>query len=62
MKKLHSGLWDGMDFFPPDLMFNDRIINQLNVGLEIMNQDGEGMTMEQLGARENASYMRVTEQ
>ena len=30
--------------------------------LKPMTRDGEGMTMEKLGARENASYMRVTEQ
>ena len=52
--------WNGL--LPPDLLVNERIINQLNVGLEIMTRDGEGMTMEQLGARENASYMRMTEQ
>jgi tuftelin-interacting protein 11 len=52
--------WKGL--LPPELLANERIRNQLNVGLEMMNQAVEGMTVEQPGARENVSYLRVTEQ
>uniref|UniRef100_A0A0D6QRZ5 G-patch domain-containing protein n=1 Tax=Araucaria cunninghamii TaxID=56994 RepID=A0A0D6QRZ5_ARACU len=52
--------WKGL--LPPELLANERIRSQLNVGLEMMNQAVEGMTVEQPGARENVSYLRVTEQ
>jgi tuftelin-interacting protein 11 len=52
--------WKGL--LSPELLANERIRNQLNVGLEMMNQVVEGMTVKQPGARENVSYLRVTEQ
>jgi tuftelin-interacting protein 11 len=52
--------WKGL--LSPELLANERIRNQLNVGLEMMNQAVEGMAVEQPGARENVSYLRVTEQ
>ncbi|GLJ45206.1 hypothetical protein SUGI_0951530 [Cryptomeria japonica] len=52
--------WKGL--FRPELLANERIRSQLNVALEMMNQAVEGMTVEQPGARENVSYLRVTEQ
>lgn len=50
------------DLFPPELLANERIRTQLNVGLEMMNRAVEGMEVVQPGVRENVSYLRVTEQ
>ncbi|CAM6126771.1 unnamed protein product [Calypogeia fissa] len=48
--------------FPSELLANERIRRQLNVALEMMNQAVEGAPVVQPGARENVSYLRVTEQ
>ncbi|XP_026426354.1 septin and tuftelin-interacting protein 1 homolog 1-like [Papaver somniferum] len=45
-----------------ELLANDRIRYQLDIGLDMMNQAVEGMEVAQPGARENISYLRVTEQ
>ncbi|KAL4200568.1 hypothetical protein AMTRI_Chr02g254230 [Amborella trichopoda] len=50
------------DLFPKELLANERIRLQLNVGLNMMNQAVEGMVVVQPGVRENISYLRVTEQ
>ncbi|KAJ7548947.1 hypothetical protein O6H91_07G034300 [Diphasiastrum complanatum] len=47
---------------PAELLANERIRRQLNVALEMMNQAVEGTPVVQPGARENVSYLRVTEQ
>ena len=52
--------WKGLCLL--ELLVNERIISQLNVSLEMINKVVEGMTMEQLGARENVSYLRVMKQ
>ncbi|BFI30199.1 tuftelin-interacting protein 11 [Marchantia polymorpha subsp. ruderalis] len=48
--------------FPAELLANERIRRQLNVALDMMNQAVEGAPVVQPGARENVSYLRVTEQ
>ncbi|MCL7027899.1 hypothetical protein MKW94_009264 [Papaver nudicaule] len=45
-----------------ELLANDRKRYQLDIGLNMMNQAVEGMEVAQPGARENISYLRVTEQ
>ncbi|KAK6936488.1 Tuftelin interacting protein, N-terminal domain [Dillenia turbinata] len=52
--------WKGL--LPPDLLANERIRYQLNVGLDMMNQAVEGTGVVQPGLRENLSYLRVQEQ
>ena len=47
---------------PADLQANERIRHQLNVALDMMNQAVEGTPLVQPGARENVTYLRVTEQ
>jgi tuftelin-interacting protein 11 len=48
--------------FPSELLANERIRRQLNVALDMMNQAVDGAPVVQPGARENVSYLRVTEQ
>ncbi|CAN6452035.1 unnamed protein product [Victoria cruziana] len=48
--------------FPQELLANERIRYQLNVGLNMMTQAAEGTVVAQPGARENVSYLRITEQ
>lgn len=45
----------------PELLANERIRRQLQVALDMMDQAVEGMPVVQPGARENVSYLRVTE-
>lgn len=45
----------------PDMLANERIRRQLQVALDMMDQAVEGMPVVQPGARENVSYLRVTE-
>ncbi|KAL3695106.1 hypothetical protein R1sor_008757 [Riccia sorocarpa] len=48
--------------FPTELLANERIRRQLNVALAMMKQAVEGAPVVQPGARENVSYLQVTEQ
>lgn len=50
------------ELLPQELLANELIRNQLNVGLDMMNQAVEGMEVVQPGLRENISYLRVREQ
>ncbi|XP_057969961.1 septin and tuftelin-interacting protein 1 homolog 1 [Malania oleifera] len=52
--------WKGL--LPPELLANEHIRYQLNVGLDMMNQAVEGMEVIQPGLRENLSYFRALEQ
>ncbi|KAI3920974.1 hypothetical protein MKW92_029734 [Papaver armeniacum] len=45
-----------------ELLANDWIRHQLDIGLDMMNQAVEGMEVTQLGVRDNISHLRVTEQ
>ena len=47
---------------PADLLASERVRQQLNVALDMMNQAVEGMPVVEPGARENVSYLRVAEQ
>jgi tuftelin-interacting protein 11 len=53
-------VWKGL--ISLEILANERIRNQLNVGLEMMNQVVEGITIKQPNAKENVSYLKVTEQ
>ncbi|KAI3920976.1 hypothetical protein MKW92_029736 [Papaver armeniacum] len=46
----------------PELLANNRIRYQLDIGLDMMNQAVEGMEVTQPGARDNISHLRLTEQ
>uniref|UniRef100_A0A7N0SXJ9 G-patch domain-containing protein n=1 Tax=Kalanchoe fedtschenkoi TaxID=63787 RepID=A0A7N0SXJ9_KALFE len=50
------------ELLPPELLANERIRYQLNIGLDMMNQAADGLTVVQPGLRENISYLRVQEQ
>ncbi|KAI3911213.1 hypothetical protein MKW92_004589 [Papaver armeniacum] len=45
-----------------ELLANDWIRHQLDIGLDMMNRAVEGMEVTQLGVRDNISHLRVTEQ
>ncbi|KAI3905813.1 hypothetical protein MKW98_006447 [Papaver atlanticum] len=45
-----------------ELLANNRIRYQLDIGLDMMNQAVEGMEVTQPGAKDNISHLRVTEQ
>jgi tuftelin-interacting protein 11 len=51
-------VWKGL--LSLEILANDRIRNQLNVGLEMMNQVVEGITVKEPDAKENVSYLKVT--
>ncbi|CAI5467997.1 unnamed protein product [Closterium sp. Yama58-4] len=48
--------------FPAELLSSERVRQQLNVALDMMNQAVEGMPVLQPGVKENVSYLRVSEQ
>ncbi|CAI5490675.1 unnamed protein product [Closterium sp. Naga37s-1] len=48
--------------FPAELLSSERVRQQLNVALDMMNQAVEGMPVLQPGVKENVSYFRVSEQ
>ncbi|KAE8077554.1 hypothetical protein FH972_016110 [Carpinus fangiana] len=50
------------ELFPMELLANESIRYQLNLGLEMMNQAVEGLEVVQPGLKENISYFRVLEQ
>ena len=52
--------WKGL--LPQELLANEQVRYQLNIGLDMMNQAVEGMEVVQPGLRENISYLRVLEQ
>ncbi|KAF5450570.1 hypothetical protein F2P56_030905 [Juglans regia] len=50
------------ELLPKELLANESIRYQLNLGLEMMNQAVEGLEVVQPGLKENISYFRVLEQ
>ncbi|XP_059447750.1 septin and tuftelin-interacting protein 1 homolog 1 [Corylus avellana] len=50
------------ELFPMELLANESIRYQLNLGLEMMNNAVEGLEVVQPGLKENISYFRVLEQ
>ncbi|KAI4354017.1 hypothetical protein L6164_002918 [Bauhinia variegata] len=50
------------ELIPTELLANESIRYQLNIGLDMMNQAVEGMEVVQPGLKENISYLRKLEQ
>ncbi|XP_057539696.1 septin and tuftelin-interacting protein 1 homolog 1-like isoform X1 [Amaranthus tricolor] len=50
------------ELIPPELLANERVRNQLNLGLDMMNRAAEGLEVVQPGVKENISYLRIQEQ
>lgn len=50
------------ELIPKELLANESVRYQLNLGLDMMNQAVEGMEVVQPGLKENISYLRVLEQ
>lgn len=52
--------WKGL--LPPELLANESIRNQLNCGLEMVDQATSNVPVVQPGLRENVAYLKVREQ
>ncbi|XP_074281517.1 septin and tuftelin-interacting protein 1 homolog 1-like [Silene latifolia] len=50
------------ELIPSELLANERVRHQLNVGLDMMNRAVEGLEVVQPGVKENISFLRAREQ